>query len=101
MTRFLRNYSNRSLFAGILGIALVASGCAPYRSGYYIQGGIAPFARFDGSSSGLAAHVAIAPLEFGAVKGGVRPGWSVAVSPLDFDFGGRLEIPSKLSSQQR
>src|SRR4051794_24297556 len=66
---------------GILCIALFATGCAPYRSSYYMQAGIAPFTRLDGSRSSLAGRFAVAPLELGAVEGGVRPGWSVTIHP--------------------
>jgi hypothetical protein len=96
----LRSSSPWCRAALVVVAALGAAACSPYKSVYGAQGGIAPFARLHGNS-GLAAHFTVLPMEFGDVKGGVRPGWSVAVYPADFDFGERnFTLPSVLPGTQ-
>jgi hypothetical protein len=50
----------------------------------------------SGEKTDYAGHVTFAPLEFGAVKGGVLPGWSATVHPLEIDFFGSATVPSEL-----
>lgn len=65
------------------------TGCsAPYRSVYGASGGITLTTPLNRGSDDYAGHVSFAPMEFGALKGGVRPGWSVTVHPIEADFFG-------------
>lgn len=90
--------------AFVVTLVLGAFGCAacaaPYRSVYYIAGGVSPFVRVNGDGA-LAGHVNILPMEFGDVKGGVGPGWSVAIHALEFDLGGHLALPDDPLADQR
>lgn len=92
-----------SFVALVLAIGTTACS-APYRSAYGASGGITyarPLNGRSGEKADYAMHLSFAPVEFGAVKGGARPGWSVTAYPLDIDAFGSAVVPSLLQGNQR